>query len=175
MVAGRPGLDFLCLKGNHEELMLDALSGDPEQEGRWLMNGGLATLASYAVQETRELRAALPAAHLAFLEGLELSLDDGERLFVHAGVRPGVPLHQQDPADLLWIRNAFLNSAVDHGRLVVHGHTINPHGPELRPNRVNLDTGAYATGVLACAAFEPGAPRPRIIRARAPWAAPPAP
>jgi serine/threonine protein phosphatase 1 len=179
MIAGRPGMDFLCLKGNHEELMLDALRGDEESYGKWLMNGGGATLASYGIrgipQYPAELRPAIPDGHVAFLEQLEMSLDDGERIFVHAGIRPGVPLHAQDPGDLLWIRNAFLNSSVDHGRLVVHGHTIDPRGPELAPNRINLDTGAYATGVLTCAAFDPGVPRPRIIQARAPSAAPPAP
>jgi serine/threonine protein phosphatase 1 len=99
------------------------------------------------------LAAALPPAHLDFLASLKLSLTFGDYFLCHAGVRPGVPLDRQDDDDLLWIREEFLNSRADFGKIVVHGHTP-VHEPELRRNRINIDTGAFMTGRLTCAVLD---------------------
>src|SRR3546814_12677038 len=90
--------------------------------------------------------------------------EDADRIYVHAGLKPGVALADQTAADLLWIRHEFLRSDVSFGKLVVHGHTPVRHGPEILPNRINLDTKAYRTGKLTCAAFDPGSPTPRIFQ-----------
>lgn len=74
-------------------------------------------------------------------------------MFVHAGIRPGVPMNLQDPEDLFWIRDEFLNSEINHGKVIVHGHTPVDH-PDIRQNRINIDTGAWRTGVLTCIAIE---------------------
>lgn len=149
------------LRGNHEEFMLrfldDAAVGD-----LWLRNGGDATVYSYGVgmpavadrdERFRLLRDDLaqkvPAAHLAFLQGLGLTHVEGDYAFVHAGIRPGVPLDQQVPEDVLWIRGEFLQSRVDHGRCIVHGHSITDK-VDIRPNRIGIDTGAYFSGRLTC-------------------------
>ncbi|MGH6735943.1 MAG: metallophosphoesterase family protein [Methyloceanibacter sp.] len=147
------------LKGNHEALLLDFLD-DPRRLDHWLMNGGDATLASYGVDvealihedappETwRDAFAgALPGAHLRFFESLGLVVQAGDYLFVHAGMRPGVPLEAQTETDLIWIRDAFLDSAASFGKIVVHGHTP-VRAPEVRPNRIGIDTGAVFTGCL---------------------------
>jgi serine/threonine protein phosphatase 1 len=140
--AKRP-VDVFCLCGNHEDLLhhLD----DPRQIASWLANGGDTTLRSYGMASPDEL----PIDHLKWLLDLPTSFDDGQRLFVHAGIRPGIPLDQQTRRDLLWIREPFLTSGADHGRLIVHGHS--PTGdfkPELRRNRVNIDTGVVFGGPL---------------------------
>ncbi len=102
---------------------------------------------------SEQLAQALPAAHRAFLESLPLTARFGDYLFVHAGIRPGVPLEDQDPEDLIWIREDFLWDGSDHGFVVVHGHTpANP--PEVMPNRINIDTGAVYGGPLTCLALE---------------------
>lgn len=154
------GFRRVHLKGNHEDMMLRFLDG--ADDGTWLYNGGDATLASYGVPldwaplgraELELLRwrlnKALPPHHRAFLGGLQLSHTEGDYLFVHAGLRPGVPIEAQRPADLMWIRGKFLDSDEDFGKRVVHGHTITPK-PELRPNRIGIDTGAFYTGRLTC-------------------------
>jgi serine/threonine protein phosphatase 1 len=125
--------------------------------------GGMQTLASYGVDlrpgiETdvsmhRRFWNAFPRAHEMFLQCLRYSFCCGDFLFVHAGVRPGVPIGQQNLDDLLWIRHEFLKSAQNHGKFVVHGHTPVPH-PDIRPNRMNIDTGAWRTGILTCVAIE---------------------
>lgn len=151
--------DLRALKGNHEEALLLFLS-DPEIGRQWFQHGGGATLQSYGVDltsaglaggwtgvQTRFLDL-LPAPHRDFLQRLELYCELGDYVFVHAGVRPGRPLEGQSEADLLWIREAFLNvEAALPGKVVVHGHTPAP-GPELKRGRINVDTGAYASGVL---------------------------
>jgi len=155
------GLARIFLKGNHEEMMLRFFD-DIAVGAAWLEYGGAATLLSYGgrlegsigVESTliavqAELARLVPAAHRRFLERLALFHRAGDYLFVHAGIRPGVPLDQQSPDDLLWIRGAFLNSRADHGMVVVHGHSIDPE-IEMRANRIGIDTGAYATGVLSC-------------------------
>ena len=159
------GFEPVYLRGNHEEMMLAFLE-DPTMGPMWMFNGGDATLYSYGighqegatpderhVQLRRALQEALPARHLAFLRGLGLHHVEGDYLFVHAGIAPGRPLEQQDSQDLLWIREEFIHSTADHGSCVVHGHTIVP-APDIRPNRIGIDTGAYFTGVLTCVVLD---------------------
>ncbi len=156
----------ICLKGNHDEFFAGFLV-EPEEYGPgWLANGGDATLRSYGVTPSRSfwggidyrdlsrrLADALPPAHRAFVAGLPLTARLGDYLFVHAGIRPGVPLDAQDPEDLIWIREEFLWDGRDHGFVVIHGHTpANP--PEVMPNRINVDTGAVYGGPLTCLALE---------------------
>lgn len=153
------------LQGNHELMMLRFLDG--QDTGNWLLNGGDATLDSYgvpagwwmmvqpkAMQALRDAAAeAIPPAHLQFLRSLALRHVAGDYLFVHAGVRPGVALDDQRPADLLWIREPFLGSTEDFGKRVVHGHTIAPR-PQVRANRIGIDTGAFDSDVLTCLVLE---------------------
>jgi diadenosine tetraphosphatase ApaH/serine/threonine PP2A family protein phosphatase len=147
----RLGDNAVCLKGNHEVIATAAFE-DSAHDLVWLANGGEATLQSYGVESGREL----PADHVAWLRSLPLTFDDGQRLFVHAGVDPRKPLERQDEQDLLWIRQPFLSDLRDYGRLIVHGHTPVRTGiPELRVNRVNIDTGAVFGGPLTAAVFVP--------------------
>jgi serine/threonine protein phosphatase 1 len=156
----------IFLMGNHEEAMLRFLI-DPQDGHQWRLFGGPETLASYGV-DTAEFRfgrgfgearaaflAALPAPHQNFFLSLKFSSAIGDFFFCHAGVRPGVGLDAQDPHDLIWIRDEFLYWRHDFGMTIVHGHTPVPE-PELLPNRVNVDTGAYATGRLTCAVIQGG-------------------
>ncbi|MGH6719642.1 MAG: metallophosphoesterase family protein [Alphaproteobacteria bacterium] len=167
LAAPLDGFAVVGLRGNHEDLML-AFLDDVAGAANWFFNGGLATLASYGVPSRtaagasrpahaiqQEFRRALPARHLAFFRDLALSHREGDYVFVHAGIRPGVPLDDQDPLDLIWIRDAFLASREDHGFVVVHGHSIRPE-PEDTGNRIGIDTGAYATGVLTCLVLQGG-------------------
>jgi diadenosine tetraphosphatase ApaH/serine/threonine PP2A family protein phosphatase len=154
------GFRTVALRGNHEEFLLRFLD-DPEVGPAWIANGGDATLYSYGVDwrpafgegdlpaVSEAFRRELPRDHLAFLDGLALSDVEGDYLFVHAGIRPGVALAAQTPDDLMWIRGEFLDSTADHGHVVVHGHTIT-ESPEMRDNRIGIDTGAFATGRLTC-------------------------
>ncbi|MFP4002282.1 MAG: metallophosphoesterase family protein [Alphaproteobacteria bacterium] len=166
-IAGLPGFESVCLKGNHEDMMLSYLeTGTRWDAEQWLINGGLETLESYgAAGEPLDIiavRDAIGERHWRWLEGLKLSHREPGYFFVHAGIVPGRPLEEQEEKDLLWIRYAFLNSREDHGVRVVHGHTP-VDAPEVRPNRINLDTGAYFSGHLTCAVFDGtengGAPR----------------
>ncbi|HYD99436.1 MAG TPA: metallophosphoesterase family protein [Alphaproteobacteria bacterium] len=170
-----PGFALHCLRGNHEQMMLDFLA-DAEAGLLWLRNGGGATLASYGLFPPDEdaaglmscragLAAALPISHRRFLQGLPLSAAFGDYLFVHAGIRPGRRLADQDPFELMWIRQPFLSSAAEHGAVVVHGHTPCDR-PEDLPNRINVDTGAFLSDTLSCVVLE-GAER-RFLQAVAP-------
>ena len=154
----------LFLMGNHEEVLLRVLNGEPNLAYDWLGYGGDACAESYgvsapalhAMSEERiaeALRAAIPPAHIAFLESFGDTFRFGDYLFVHAGIRPGVPIEQQQPQDLRWIRHPFLSDGHDHGCMVVHGHTISD-GVERRANRIGIDTGAYRSGVLTAAVIE---------------------
>jgi serine/threonine protein phosphatase 1 len=141
---------LIALRGNHEAFVLGLLDG-VVPVGIWLRNGGVETLASYGVREAGEL----PRAHLEWMRSLRLSYDDGRRFFVHAGIQPGEPLDAQDEQALLWIREPFLSDGRDYGRLVVHGHTpLETAVPDLRANRLNLDTAAVYGGVLTAAVFD---------------------
>lgn len=159
------GFEAIHLRGNHEQALLD-FWGDSAIAPEWFFYGGDATLSSYGVARPApgggpdallkvqaDFKAKLPERHLAFYRSLALSHREGDYLFVHAGIRPGVPLEAQSEHDLLWIRDVFLQSTVDHGYVVVHGHTITPR-PELKSNRIGIDTGAYATGRLTCLMIE---------------------
>jgi serine/threonine protein phosphatase 1 len=142
-----PG-QVVCLRGNHEVLLLEALAADDMRP--WLFNGADATLASYGVDHV----SALPTEHLDWYAALKHSFDDSMRFFAHAGVDPGRPLDQQRDHDLAWIREPFLSRAHDYGRLIVHGHTPQRNGsPELLPWRLNLDTAAVYGGRLTAAVF----------------------
>jgi serine/threonine protein phosphatase 1 len=153
-----PGLEVRALKGNHEEAML-AFLNDAAAGPAWSEQGGAQTLVSYGVSppprtdDTAWRRArddfaeALPADHLDFLTRLELSVVCGDYVFVHAGLRPGVPLSAQSERDLLWIRQDFLSSTQPFDKVVVHGHTPETE-PFLGTHRIGVDTGAYATGLL---------------------------
>ena len=153
------GFESVHLEGNHEKFFLDFL-GDASVWPLWLYNGAGATISSYGVSSTAgaesvqaEFRARIPARHLEFLSALALSHTEGDYFFVHAGVRPGVALEDQDEADMIWIRDLFLSSDADHGKIVVHGHSI-ARQPEIEANRIGIDTGAYATGTLTCLVLE---------------------
>lgn len=157
------GFKRVYLMGNHERMMLDFLNGPPDPV--WLFNGGTATLWSYGVsgrsltseRDLEHLRTclieAVPSTHRGFLDSLSFSHEEGDYLFVHAGVRPGRPLDRQEPQDLLWIRGPFLHSEADFGRRIVHGHTITPE-PVVARNRIGIDTGAFYSGRLTCAVLE---------------------
>ena len=161
-----PGFECVHLLGNHEWAMLEFLENHLIGES-WFAYGGYATLVSYGINPMprpmppegriaglqNALKAALPPEHFAFLMGLRLSHVEGDYLFVHAGIRPGVPLERQEVEDLTQIRYEFLESPLDHGKLVVHGHTIADE-PEIRPNRIGIDTGAFASGKLTCLVLE---------------------
>jgi serine/threonine protein phosphatase 1 len=145
------------LKGNHEDLMLAAADSEFFEE-RWLDNGGVETLESYGLTSATEL----PADHVHWLRQLPLFFDDGRRFFVHAGIHPDRPLDQQDEYDLLWIRKPFLTSEKNFPRLIVHGHTPLKSGrPEVRANRINIDTGAVFGGPLTAAVFDSAETAPK--------------
>jgi serine/threonine protein phosphatase 1 len=158
-----PGWQIVTLKGNHEDLILRFLEGDLATGRHWLDYGGVDALAHYGVNMAdaaardeatvaalrERLLALLPESHTAFLRGLAVSHREGGYFFAHGGVLPGVPLDRQSERDLIWIRKRFLLSEADHGAVVVHGHCISAE-PEVRPNRIGIDTGAYESGVLTC-------------------------
>jgi serine/threonine protein phosphatase 1 len=155
---------MVALAGNHEDF-LTAFLDDAKILKFWRGQGGLATLHSYQVdvgsamagRDFAAVQAAFttrfPKHHRDFLEALKISTTVGDYFFCHAGIRPGVPLDRQDRDDLLNIRDPFLSSKVEHGKLVVHGHTPSLV-PEIRPNRIGIDTGAYATNHLTCLVLE---------------------
>ncbi|WP_249210044.1 metallophosphoesterase family protein [Bradyrhizobium manausense] len=156
------GRNFICLRGNHEEMLVRAANKERSDRDlmNWWGNGGEQTLESYGVDDPSEL----PTEHLSWMQHLPLTHIDRHRLFAHAGIRPGVPLALQSEGDLLWIREPFLSSTDDHGVLVVHGHTPTPsRQPDLRPNRLNLDTGACFGGPLCAAAFSRGLRAPMMF------------
>ncbi|MFA6265796.1 MAG: metallophosphoesterase [Pseudolabrys sp.] len=159
----------VALRGNHE-LLFEQFLTDPSVADNWRQGGCLETLHSYKVPvadmmmgrhydvASAALRAALPPAHLEFLRSLKTSLTTERYFFCHAGVRPGVSLAAQNDDDLMWIRQDFLSSTDDFGKIVIHGHTPVAE-PDVRPNRINIDTGAFATGRLTCVALEDAGPR----------------
>ncbi|WCT75241.1 metallophosphoesterase family protein [Sphingomonas naphthae] len=164
----RPEFHVRLLKGNHEQGLLDFLDR-PEDGGPWLRYGGTRTLASYRIDPPApDAKAAklvkardalldrMPASHLHLLGALELSVTIGDYLFVHAGIRPGVALADQAEDDLLWIRDEFLEKDMRHDHFVIHGHSWIDDQPSIRPHRIGIDTGAYATGVLTAVRLEDG-------------------
>ena len=168
-----PAFEHVHLRGNHEDSFLRFLTDIGVGPG-WLYYGGTETLASYGLAAASgesdparltalqaDFAAALPESHRAFMRALDPYRVIGGYLFVHAGVRPGLPLAAQSIDDLLWIRDGFLASTADHGHVVVHGHTISSEA-EIRGNRIGIDTGAFATNVLTCLVLEAG--RYRLIQ-----------
>ena len=165
ILAGLPLFETVALKGNHEQMLLEFMS-EPELWDVYRRIGGAETLVSYGVDRDfiyapdvapasirDSFLAVLPQAHHDFLRTLSLSYDCGDYHFVHAGVRPGVPLHLQTEEDRLWIRDQFLTAGdVFEGRVIVHGHTPKRE-PENLGYRVGIDTGAYMTGRLTAAKF----------------------
>jgi serine/threonine protein phosphatase 1 len=151
-----PGLRVVNLLGDHERMLLDGIDGDRAAATDWLWSGGREALASWGLAEDLPRDAwaeAFPAAHIAFLRSLVLSYQAGGYLFVHAGIRPGVPLRQQVRDDLVMIRQPFLSTEAPFGPVVVHGHSSVVSVPIL-PNRIGLDTGAGLGGTLTCAVLE---------------------
>jgi serine/threonine protein phosphatase 1 len=150
--------ESIFLKGNHEAMLFEILQ-DPEKFAGWKQFGGMQTLLSYGLtpplnpdpEEQKSmvetLARRIPRHHRHFFNSLRPSYSAGDFFFVHAGVKPGVPLAEQKQQDLLWIRDEFLLSEANFGKFVVHGHTP-VDKPDFRPNRINIDTGAYATGIL---------------------------
>lgn len=174
--AGLDGFVTVALRGNHEQMMLDAFENRYEDAvDLWIQNGGYATLESYGLKPSalKGSQGAVPEQFIsdcAWIAELPFSASiptaDGDLFFVHAGVRPFVPLQDQELDDLIWIREAFLNFTGSFGARIVHGHT--PYGPEIRANRVNLDAGAYRRGVLFAGVFDcahPARVAPELISA----------
>lgn len=164
LCAERP--DTRCLAGNHEEIFLGAFEGDGDMLRLLLRVGGDETLLSYGITEqeiddstipelSRLMAERVPASHLAFLRGLEDCIVEGDYTFVHAGIRPGVPVERQKTSDLRWIREPFLGHTGNHGTLVVHGHTITDD-VDARDNRIGIDTGAFRSGRLTALGIEAG-------------------
>ena len=162
-----PGFQAVHLMGNRDAWLLSFLI-DAQVGPSWLRYGGDVTLFSYGVRVSQDeddpksfemlqtaLRAKIPQDHVDFLRHLELSFQTGDYLFVHAGIRPGVPIAQQMADDVLWIREPFLSWKQDFGKIIVHGHTIEPE-PVIRRNRIGIDTGACYTGRLTCLVLEEG-------------------
>ena len=162
----KSGASVRFLMGNHEQVFLRAMTGD-RRAMRFLGRiGGRETLLSYGITgedyhalDFEDLvalaEAKVPAAHLAFLSGFEDWIELGDYLFVHAGVKPGVPLEEQETGDLYWIRDEFLDCRNSFGRIVVHGHSITEE-IDVRTNRIGIDTGAFATGRLTAIGLEGG-------------------
>ena len=166
-LVGEPLPDFqqIFLKGNHEDCLLQFLV-DFAVGPDWMSIGGNATLYSYGLRVEKGLHSAetfstlgsefrdrLPPSHLRFFQKLQLSYQRGDYFFCHAGCDPGRPLDKQRPEDLMWIRKEFTQSTRLHGKIVVHGHTLSTE-PEIRPNRIGIDTGAYFSNRLTCLVLE---------------------
>lgn len=154
----------LFISGNHEDTLVRGLMGENRLLKAWLKFGGLECAQSYGVDigaiHGREadviehvLLSAIPLSHINFLQSFHESVRFGDYLFVHAGLRPNVPLKRQSARDMLWIRDEFLNSDADFGCIVVHGHTVNGT-VVLKENRIGIDTGAYASGILTALRIE---------------------
>jgi len=158
--------EVVALKGNHEAAFLDVLN-KKLSISLWKQYGGGATLMSYGVTTSMDdseawhtLANCIPSDHWNFLSRLPTQFTYADYLFVHAGLRPGVPLSQQQDHDLMWIRDEFLQHKGDFGRIVVHGHTSVAE-PQFHPNRINIDTGAYYSERLTC--MKIGAKGPELL------------
>lgn len=158
-LAARSPIDSLAvinILGNHDETMLNALSGDRAAVTDWLFAGGKPALQSYGIDPDSPREswpAQIPSAHLDFLRNLTLCHQEGGYFFVHAGVRPGIALDRQTREDMLRIRQPFLYTERDLGAVVVHGHTP-VKAPAVMPNRIAIDTGAVFGGKLTCVVLE---------------------
>lgn len=164
LLATPDGVDEMhLLMGNHEEALLEILDGAHSQLPGWIRYGGEQALQSYGLEDASifgdrealvaKIHAGIPASHVRLFRSMVDYVQIGDYLFVHAGIFPGRPLDQQQAHDLRWIRDEFLDDESDHGVIVVHGHTIT-RDVDCRPNRIGIDTGAYASGVLTALALE---------------------
>ncbi len=158
------GDEVRLIAGNHEEMLLTSCAGDPKGLRLFARNGGRETALSYGIDEGtwnsadfdelhRLLEQAVPASHRTFLGAMEETVVIGDYAFVHAGIRPDVPIAEQVGEDLRWIRDRFLNHRGPHEKFVIHGHTITDEVDE-QPNRLGIDTGAYMSGRLTAVALE---------------------
>jgi serine/threonine protein phosphatase 1 len=157
-------LAFVALRGNHEQMLLKFLDDAAYLEA-WRHYGGLETLFSFGIDvhkvlqtsdfagAQQRLKALLPASTIDFIAKTPSSFQFGDYYFCHAGIRPGVALADQLEQDLLWIREDFTESTAEHEKIIVHGHTP-VERPEVKSNRINIDTGAYITGTLTCLVLE---------------------
>jgi serine/threonine protein phosphatase 1 len=164
MTLAQGGVKARFLMGNHEEVFLRALGGDIRALRFLVRIGGRETLLSYGISEEEYRRldygeldrlaaAKVPAAHLAFMARFENWIELGDYLFVHAGLRPGIAIEDQQTSDLYWIRDDFLKHRDSFGKMVVHGHSIT-EDIDLRSNRIGIDTGAFASGRLTAIGLE---------------------
>jgi serine/threonine protein phosphatase 1 len=156
LLAAGGHLPTINLLGDHERMLLEALAGDRAAATDWLWFGGNQALISWGIDPElprEDWAAALPPDHVAWLRSLVLMHREGNYLFVHAGIRPGVPLAEQTPEDLVSIRQPFLTTDRDHGAIVVHGHSCGP-SVLIANNRIGIDTGAGIGGALTCAVLE---------------------
>lgn len=158
------GASMRFLMGNHEEILLRAYEGDHRAAALFHRVGGRETMLSYGVEpeeydrsDFRELigvmKRAIPLEHISFFSALENFHVEGDYVFVHAGIRPGVPLVEQSTSDLRWIRSEFLKHRGSHGNMIIHGHSVTA-GIDEQNNRIGIDTGAYASGVLTAIGLE---------------------
>lgn len=151
----------VCLLGNHDLMFHRSVHGDERLTKIWMRNGGETTLDSYGLtladfvscRNGAGFDDVIPKAHLDFVEGLELSVTLGDYFFVHAGIDPSRPLDAQTDDDMLWIRDRFIGSTTEFDAVIVHGHTPT-RKPDVRPNRVGIDTGAVFGGALTCLVLE---------------------
>lgn len=166
---------FISLAGNHDVGFVDFLDR-PDPAGLFANYGGAETALSYggradfssdrAARQTADaLLKTLPKTHCDFLSDLPRSCTFGDFFFCHAGVRPGAPLDRQDPKDLIWIRGEFHHWPDLFDKVVVHGHTPH-HEPEILPNRVNVDTEAWRSGVLTALVID--GPQKRMFAVEGP-------
>lgn len=160
LMAGVAGFEMICLKGNHEDLMLACLDTDDRRAwDNWLRNGADETLGSLGVSfpsgeyDPARLELALGERRISWLRSLPLYHCSSNYLFVHAGIAPGKSIGEQEEKDLLWIRDRFLDHEGDYGCRVVHGHTSADY-PVVRPNRICIDTGVISTGKLTAVVLD---------------------
>lgn len=173
LVRGDFPTPIVTLRGNHEEILSGLLTGDVDVAYHDQL-GGSATLASYGLDsvayawaskaERAVMIEAIPLEHCDFLDGLWLSETVGDYFFCHAGARPGIALDRQSAEDLMWIRDDFLRSSYDFGKVIVHGHTP-ARTPLVRPNGIGIDTHAFASGILTALVLE--GPDRRFLHTRA--------
>jgi serine/threonine protein phosphatase 1 len=142
--------NVVCLLGNHEQMFLRYLDGIDEV--MYLINGGAATLLAYGISRSEEpenRKGKIPEGHLQFFQSLLPYYETEDFVFVHAGLKPGLPLNEQTVHDLLWVRKEFIYSHYDFGKLVVFGHSPLSY-PLIMPNKIGIDTGAVFGGKLTC-------------------------
>lgn len=159
----RTSRNMIVLQGNHEQMMVRALDGAPNSLRPWLRIGGDDTLRSFGLEPPARgddeaafldrARRAIPREQIEWMRALPLTARSGDYFFCHAGIRPGVALKRQNKADLLWIRDEFLDDRSDHGAVVVHGHSVSAE-VEIMNNRIGIDTGAYRTNILTAVCLD---------------------